>query len=304
MRTQAEQYDRTDTAPLRSSPSLPGASNAVSFLCPSFAERQPTEPVADTSIDQSAARGNSMSAAYGRRFHRTRDSDTAGAAAAILAPLLRLLDARSVCDIGCGVGTWLRVARAHEIDDIAGFEGEWLDPGLLVIDPSLVTLGSLERRLSPSRRYDLAICLEVAEHLSPPRAAGFVSDLCRAADAILFSAAVPGQGGVGHQNEQWPSYWARLFADAGYDAFDIVRPAIWSDSSIPFWYRQNTIVYARRGSDAHRRLEQVASPAPPLDLVHPDLYARKTHPGPRTLWRQAVNCLRRGRTRHRAIRQP
>jgi hypothetical protein len=47
-------------------------------------------------------------------------------------------------------------------------------------------------------RFDLAVCLEVAEHLPPERAESFIRELCDLAPVVLFSAAIPGQGGTGH----------------------------------------------------------------------------------------------------------
>jgi hypothetical protein len=87
--------------------------------------------------------------------------------------------------------------------------------------------------------------LEVAEHLTPQRSDSFVADLCKASDVVLFSAATPGQDGHGHQNEQWPSYWAERFIRLGYIFFDVIRPIVKSDQTIEMWYRTNVILYAR-----------------------------------------------------------
>lgn len=209
---------------------------------------------------------------YGTRFHTTRDADTDYAAERILSTILERIDVRSVCDVGCGVGTWLRVAKEKGVTEIAGIEGNWLDKSLLVVDPDSVTLRDLRQPIEVSRRYDLALCLEVAEHLPQERAAGLVGDLAKLSDVVLFSAAIPDQGGTEHINEQWQSYWMRLFADAGYDAFDIIRPAIWSDENIPFWYRQNSILYTRRGTLRHAKVGKPIATPENLDIVHPDLY--------------------------------
>ena len=94
-------------------------------------------------------------------------------------------------------------------------------------------------------RFDLAICTEVAEHVKRESAAILVESLAQAADVIAFGAAIPMQGGHGHINEQWPSYWRALFAKSGYQAYDIVRPVHWSDREIHYWYRQNMFVYVK-----------------------------------------------------------
>ncbi|UXN75167.1 hypothetical protein N8D56_09895 [Devosia sp. A8/3-2] len=113
---------------------------------------------------------------------------------------------------------------------------------------------------------------EVAEHLSPARAVGFVADLVALAPAILFSAAIPGRGGVGHSNEQWQSYWAGLFAAHGYRPFDVLRPQIWTDEAIPARYRQNAILYL--DAETATQLALVPDDAAALDKVHPAFWNR------------------------------
>ena len=100
----------------------------------------------------------------------------------------------------------------------------------------------------------------------------WVADLVASAPAILFSAAIPGQGGVGHRNERWQSYWAALFAEHGYTAHDIIRPAIWADDAIPAWYRQNAVLYLDEPTRTRVNLE----PTDPtlLDTVHPSFWER------------------------------
>jgi hypothetical protein len=139
------------------------------------------------------------------------------------------------------------------------------------------------------RSADLALSLEVAEHLPPASARRFVQQLTQTAPLVVFSAAIPGQGGQGHANEQWPSYWIRLFDESGYQVFDILRPRIWADARIPYWYRQNVLVFASR---AHPEI--CASLAEKMrggdfggmDLVHPEHSKRALqYPGVRALIR-------------------
>ena len=85
-----------------------------------------------------------------------------------------------------------------------------------------------------SRVVDLAVSLEVAEHLSEKRAPSFIDDLCTASSCVLFGAAIPEQEGVGHLNEKWPSYWTKLFEKRGYEPYDVVRPKVWGDQGVPF----------------------------------------------------------------------
>ena len=116
--------------------------------------------------------------------------------------------------------------------------------------------------------FDLAISMEVAEHLPERCAEPFVESLTRLADVVLFSAAVPFQGGIGHVNEQWGSYWVALFRNRGYTAVDIIRKRIWNDDQIPYWYRQNTLLFVKDG-----KLDELDFSSHPTDHIPAELYS-------------------------------
>jgi hypothetical protein len=124
------------------------------------------------------------------------------------------------------------------------------------------------------RTFDLAVCLEVAEHLPESAADGLVDLLSSAAPVVLFSAAIPGQEGEDHINEQWPTYWATKFADRGFESVDVLRPLLWEDQRVDWYYRQNMMLYVR--SDASDQLTipegLIRLPSPPMALVHPEVY--------------------------------
>ena len=208
---------------------------------------------------------------YPAGFYENRRAHTAHAARRILGALPAALPRDSVADIGCGTGTWLAAALALDAKTAFGIEGDWVTSSMLD-DPAIAFAPQdLEQRFT-APRVDLAMSLEVAEHLSPARAESFVADLVALAPAILFSAAIPGQGGVGHLNEQWQSWWAERFAAFGYTAHDLIRPAIWTDEAIPAWYRQNVVLYL----DETTRTRLGLAPSDPalLDKVHPSFWAR------------------------------
>ena len=208
---------------------------------------------------------------YPNDFYVNRRASTAHAATRILSALPTALPRRSVADIGCGTGTWLAAALADGATSAFGIEGNWVTPDQLD-DPRIVFAPQdLEQRFS-GPRVDLAMSLEVAEHLTLARAESFVADLVALAPAVLFSAAIPGQGGINHLNEQWQSYWAERFASHGYLAFDVVRPAIWTDEAIPAWYKQNVVLYL----DAKTATQLGLTPTSPalLDRVHPLFWER------------------------------
>lgn len=232
---------------------------------------------------------------YNAAFYAERDASTKLAAQTVLAPMFQSLDIKSVCDVGCGVGTWLATALELGAERVRGFEGPWVKGNALAINASCIVTQDLECDVMDRERYDLVISLEVAEHLSADRAPSFVRDLTALGDAVLFSAAIPNQGGTNHINERWQSYWAELFKAQEYDAFDAVRPAIWQMSEIKWWYRQNTLVYARCGSSAAERLaDSRLRDYTMMDLVHPDLFTKRTSLGTVKAIGLALSAIFRG----------
>lgn len=218
---------------------------------------------------------------YDQAFHADRDARTRATARQVLQILHEINPVHSICDVGCGVGTWLAAGRELGAGALLGFEGPWGETNVLAIEPEAIRFQDLESPVSATCRFDLVISLEVAEHLSPARAPGFVADLAALGDLVLFSAAIPQQGGTGHINEQWPSWWAEQFAAQGYAAFDPIRPLIWTDQSVAWWYRQNMLVYARQGSAAQGALRAAGHGAPAmLDIVHPEQFAHAASAGP------------------------
>jgi hypothetical protein len=213
---------------------------------------------------------------YESYFYSTRDRDTRHAASAILDAVFPLLPrVSSVADVGCGVGVWLSVLREKGVETLQGFDGFWVEDGQLEIPVEMLKRVDLEQPLQWPVRYDLLLSLEVAEHLPPERAAGFVEDLTKASDYVLFSAAIPRQGGYHHVNERWQSFWAGLFAGRGYSPVDCVRPRFWNDDSIPCWYSQNMLLYVKDGAP----LKHPPVYPMPLDVVHPAAYLGKVnHP--------------------------
>ena len=188
--------------------------------------------------------------------------------------LRKLHQAASVLDVGCGRGMWLKACHEAGCTKLLGLDGRWNEQSLMA-DPAILFRAIDLDQPFTSERVDLAMSLEVAEHLKPASASSFVASLTGTSDTVLFGAAFLGQGGTNHINEQPCSYWATLFAAEGFDAFDIFRPALWGDSRIPFWYRQNTFLYARRGSDAHR-LFGLPVRRDFMDCIHPEMYAART----------------------------
>lgn len=214
---------------------------------------------------------------YSPGYYQSLREDSELSAREVVPLLLRLIAPKSVVDVGCGSGTWTRVYKEAGTQ-VLGIDGFHVKPEQLLVAASEFERRDLTQPLRLERRFDLANCLEVAEHLSATRAAGFVADLCQLADVVVFSAAIPGQGGTHHINEQWPSYWIAHFAANGFDAHDCVRAVIWQNEKVAWWYVQNLFVFLKRDRVADFPAVVNASCSGPTDLVHPRAYASATVP--------------------------
>jgi SAM-dependent methyltransferase len=179
----------------------------------------------------------------------------------------------SVVDVGCGLGTWLAAFLERGVDDVIGIESDHIPADRLAIPPERLVIADLAHPPDLERRFDLAMSLEVAEHLDASSAAAFVALLCRLAPIVLFSAAIPGQGGVHHVNEQWPAWWAERFAAHDYRPCDWLRPAVWDDERVAYYYAQNTVLYVSPELADRLPAARLGDGAPPPPLVHPTLFA-------------------------------
>lgn len=212
---------------------------------------------------------------YNDRFYSGQMHGSRRSAQEAVGLVLSLTEARSVIDVGCGMGAWLSACLESGVEEITGLDGGYVDINKLLIPRERFIPSDLARGMSHRGRYDLVISLEVAEHLPASRAAGFVQDLVELGPVILFSAAIPGQGGTHHVNEQWPEYWRDLFARHDYVLIDCLRRRLWNNERVDICYRQNMMFYVRRCHLANvpgLAREQGCSGLAPLSIVHPQLF--------------------------------
>ena len=153
---------------------------------------------------------------------------------------------KSVIDVGCGVGTWLSVFQAHGVEDVWGIDGDYVDKNAIEIPKERFLTFDLKNPFRLNRQFDLVVSLEVGEHLPNECAETFVDSLTKLAPVILFSAAIPFQGGTQHVNEQWQDYWVKHFQNKGYVAIDCIRNRIWGNKRVEIWYAQNILIFAKR----------------------------------------------------------
>jgi hypothetical protein len=230
---------------------------------------------------------------YSRDFFLVYNQGSYQSAKAILPIVFDLVSPQSVVDIGCGVAPWLAAARDLGATDTLGIDGEYVDRNLLMVPQECFLAADLSLPITVSRKFQLAICMEVAEHLPASSSTMFIKSLCALSPVVLFSAAIPGQGGTGHLNEQWPPYWEKLFNDCGFELLDCVRWRVWNHQDVEFWYAQNSVLFVEREYLARNPAlaeEQAKAQVLPRCMVHPALFTGALK---RSLSRRLLNGAKR-----------
>ena len=186
-----------------------------------------------------------MNYSYDATFYEYINRGAIRSAEIILGRLLQVLRITSVVDFGCGQGAWLSVWQRLASAAVLGVDGDYVNRDALLIDKGAFKPWDLTQALACERRFDLCQSLEVAEHLPDAAADTFVKTLVDHADMVMFSAAVPGQGGENHINEQHYAYWRAKFRRHDYLPADFLRPFIATNREVEAWYRYNTLLYVK-----------------------------------------------------------
>lgn len=215
------------------------------------------------------------------------------AAQEIVPFVMNLVNPKSVVDVGCGIGTWLKIFKENGVQSVVGLDGAYHEKNVIMQnlsdtefvevnleDEYTTILNVLHAKHQAVNRlmFDLVISLEVAEHLHEKYADSYIDLLTTLSGCILFSAAIPKQGGDGHVNEQWPTYWVDKFAKKGYKVYDVIRPRFWNNVHVETWYKQNMLLFVKEGEhykDIKNRLIEQCAATHLLNIVHPDLFMAK-----------------------------
>jgi len=156
-----------------------------------------------------------------------------------------------------------------------GLDGDYAMSDLQ-ITPDEFKATDISKGFLLERQYDLALCLEVGEHIAKKNSPLLVDSLAKAADVILFSAALPGQGGNHHVNEQWPEFWQRLFLNKDFVCIDFIRPLIYRNPDVEWWYRQNIFLYVhKKVLNNFPRLKASENQANDILLLHRSLLKKR-----------------------------
>jgi 2-polyprenyl-3-methyl-5-hydroxy-6-metoxy-1,4-benzoquinol methylase len=212
---------------------------------------------------------------YDQDFYESQLDGTLGSARQIVPLVVELTQPRSVLDVGCGLGAWLKVFRELGIEDLQGLDGDHVSRERLMFDPARFVAADLSLPFSLGRKFDLVVSLETAEHLPAESEEIFVDGLTSHSDLVLFSAAIPRQGGAAHVNERWQHHWAEKFQKRGFTPVDCIRWRVWANPNVEAYYAENMLLYALRErveADGRLQEEMRAGSRIPLSLVHPSVW--------------------------------
>lgn len=211
---------------------------------------------------------------YDEQFYMGQKEISRRSASLIIPYLQQLFNPKSVADVGCGVGTWLSVWKDLNVGEIIGIDGDYVDRSQLQINLEEFYPFDLTTPLAFDKKYDIVTSFEVGEHIPNEHSAIFVKNICSLSNIVAFSAALPGQGGTNHINEQWPHVWAQYFEANEFKPIDCIRNKIWNNNEIGYYYRQNIIIFVHISIyDQFKHLNEqqnlIEYSKFPLPLVHP-----------------------------------
>lgn len=207
-------------------------------------------------------------------FFYDRWSEDAEKSSLIMLNLLKnYSNFESVVDVGAGTGAWLKSAYRLGATQLLGIEGVWVK-NLPRYRYAEYLFADLNSGINLTKKYDLAICVEVAEHLNHDRGKSLVDDICKLSKIVIFGAALPRQLGDGHINCRNQEYWITLFKFNGFKCYDLFRTKLWHNGEVLSWYRQNTFLYV--SEETSTAFDEVPAPSL-LNIYQPSLLYSPVH---------------------------
>ena len=185
---------------------------------------------------------------YDEKFWGVRRGNWNYRSAQVILPMIfEYYRPNSIIDIGCGIGTWLSAALELGIENLQGIDCNEISEDFLLVPRKYISIDDLETHENiNNKKYDLAISVEVAEHLDNSVSEHFVETLTNYSKVIIFSAGIPYQEGTHHINCQPPQFWYDLFNKFGYVCFDFRNELMNMWEKINPCYAQNILLYVHK----------------------------------------------------------
>lgn len=163
--------------------------------------------------------------------------------------ILETFSPQSVADIGCGEGLFLRTLAEQGVKVI----GCDISEAAIRLAPDTFTVFQADatKPIRFNHRFDVCICVEIAEHIPNRYSKTLVQNVTSASDVAFFTAAPPWQGGVGHINEQPAEFWVRLFAEEGYELDQATTDTLkqrMKEANVVFWLPQNLMIFRKKAA--------------------------------------------------------
>lgn len=163
--------------------------------------------------------------------------------------ILADLRPQSVVDVGCGTGALLAALQSRGCE-VLGLENSAAALRYCRARDLRVMAFDLRRDMIVELpRFDVAVSMEVAEHLPESCAERYLRVLTGLSDSVVFTAAQPGQGGTDHVNEQLPSYWISRSETLGYEFQETLserwRKAWREAGTVRKWYWRNLMIFRK-----------------------------------------------------------
>jgi len=187
---------------------------------------------------------NDITKKYDQEFFDYTISSELGSSPDVAGILMKYYHPKSVIDIGCGCGIYIKAFHDLGIEDVIGYDGSKhaLEKGLL---PEKIFLHDLREHIFIDRKYDLCLCIEVAEHIDNEYSVKLVQTLTNASDVVFFTAASPGQGGLHHVNEQPYEFWEGIFHKFGFRMDDRTEAVCreMAEKGVIYWIVRNAMIF-------------------------------------------------------------
>lgn len=210
---------------------------------------------------------------YSDEFYKINAKESFESAKKIINILIKYYAPKSVLDIGCGVGTWLKAWKEASATKVLGIDTNEMPENALYIPRKNIKVFDFEvDKLDIEDKFDLAMSLECFEHITKKHEDNAFNTLVNSADIILFSAGIPFQVGTNHINCHKLAYWVDKFKQKGYKCYDIIRPECIKQSlNVGSWYMQNILVFAKNDKASIIEANGAVSIANPVMFYHNEI---------------------------------